>query len=322
MSALRVTDPVFVNEAVRQFKEQAAATTSSHELALLEYNLWRQVKSFILGPSRTFKTMRWDVTIGQRNAAYYRSALLSRGDPVKTLWSYIDAKQITTCAALGLAIRSEQERRPMDQLIAEHLVLPVTKSKRGTYRRTPRKQPSESNGSSRVPLSDQKKAVPPAPPPPPLVERAAPLDEWKQLRGAVGIVVDHLLGGLAEPQRTQLRREFKLEVDLLMQTLSNRLYAEKNSPSEKRHHRDVVCACEVLNVQPPRRGYAIDPKTRAEARRNYRKLALHYHPDLRGGDESYRHLLDQVVQAWDIVNNASVNELRKEEDHHVKQSVK
>jgi hypothetical protein len=57
-----------------------------------------------------------------------------------------------------------------------------------------------------------------------------------------------------------------------------------------------------LAVKPPRRGNPIDPKTKTEACRNYRKFARYYHPDLRGGDETYRHLLERVVRAWDVIN--------------------
>lgn len=90
MSTLSITNPALVDEAVQRFREQAAATTSSYELAVLERDLWKRVRGYILGPSRTFKHTWWVTVLGQRSAAFYRAALLSRGDRVKALWSYID----------------------------------------------------------------------------------------------------------------------------------------------------------------------------------------------------------------------------------------
>lgn len=75
MSKLTITEPAIVDEAVRVFKEKAA-TATFFELTVLERDLWKCVKPYVLGPSHTYKTIWWDLTIGHRTATYQRALIL------------------------------------------------------------------------------------------------------------------------------------------------------------------------------------------------------------------------------------------------------
>lgn len=313
MVEFKILEPEFVAKQIRLYNEHAATTTSSYELAVLERELWRRVRRFIDGPPQKLKQSWWDATFGQRAAASFRAALLMRGERVKVLWQYIDNDQITLRAAISLVRRMERdETLSLTTLISEHLALPVTESKRGLYRRRPRKDSLKPDESTVRPAPVQ--VVEAKTPPEAEAEPAAPTaskfvensEEWRAIRETLGTTIDTLVSGFGEPQRGRLRREFKLEVDLLLRSINSRLRKERNSPGEKSRYRDIVEACTVLHVKPPKRGCAIDQKIRAEAQRNFRRLARHYHPDMRGGDESYRHLLDCVTRAWDVINNMAM----------------
>ena len=298
MSVITVSNQAVVDEAVRQFKERCESVSSQREMALLEQELWQQVRAHISasGSSAGRKQRWWDVALGGRNLASFRSAILMRGEPAQILWQYIDDKRITLRSAFRLLKLADQGKKSLDELIAEYLAMPDTTVRDGQiYRR--RRRSAKQTVAETAPAS--------TPPPPRAVAESdvdVGADDWRTARRTFEAVINHRIAGIAEPRRTHLRQEFKMEVDLLIESISRQIYREKNSAAERLRYRDLVEACQALNVKPPRRGNPIDPKTKTEACRNYRKFARYYHPDLRGGDETYRHLLERVVRAWDVIN--------------------
>lgn len=302
--SVNVDNQAAVDEAVRQFKERCGSVVSQLELARLEDELWQQVRPYISasGSSAGRKQRWWDTTLGGRNAAFFRSAILARGESAQILWQYMDDKQLAPRSAFRLLKLADEGEKSLSALIAEYLAMPETtvRSDGQVYRRHRRGSARQTAGEA-APAAEPSRAS----------ARAAntadeksdmDADDWRAVRKTFEAVVNHHIAGIAEPKRTHLRQEFKMEVDLLIESISRQIYREKNSATERLRYRDLADACQTLNVKPPRRGNPIDQKTRTEACRNYRKFARYYHPDLRGGDESYRHLLERVTRAWDIIN--------------------
>lgn len=299
MSTITVSNPERVDEAVQQFKEKASTVSTQYELALLERDLWRQVREFVAGAAAGRKQRWWDENLGGRNLASFRSALLTRGDSVQALWQYIDAKQLTLSGAFRLMKLADQGIKNLDQLLAEYLAMSETVSRNGqVYRRRQRGSTKQVPGTEHVvnpraqSVSEKSTSE----------EPAANLDDWRAARKAIETTIENLVDGLAEPKKTRLCQEFKMEVGLLIESMSSRIYRERNSSTEKLRYRDLIEACEALDVKPPGRGRPVDQKIKTEAWRKYRKFARHYHPDLRGGDQSYRHLLERVINAWNVIS--------------------
>ena len=71
MSVITVSNQAVVDEAVRQFKERCESVSSQREMALLEQELWQQVRAHISasGSSAGRKQRWWDVALGGRNLA-------------------------------------------------------------------------------------------------------------------------------------------------------------------------------------------------------------------------------------------------------------
>ena len=216
MSVITVSNQAVVDEAVRQFKERYESVSSQREMALLEQELWQQVRAHISasGSSAGRKQRWWDVALGGRNLASFRSAILMRGEPAQILWQYIDDKRITLRSAFRLLKLADQGKKSLDELIAEYLAMPDTTVRDGQiYRR--RRRSAKQTVAETAPAS--------TPPPPRAVAESdvdVGADDWRTARRTFEAVINHRIAGIAEPRRTHLRQEFKMEVDLLIESSS------------------------------------------------------------------------------------------------------
>jgi hypothetical protein len=178
MSVITVSNQAVVDEAVRQFKERCESVSSQREMALLEQELWQQVRAHISasGSSAGRKQRWWDVALGGRNLASFRSAILMRGEPAQILWQYIDDKRITLRSAFRLLKLADQGKKSLDELIAEYLAMPDTTVRDGQiYRR--RRRSAKQTVAETAPAS--------TPPPPRAVAESdvdVGADDWRTAR--------------------------------------------------------------------------------------------------------------------------------------------
>lgn len=101
---------------------------------------------------------------------------------------------------------------------------------------------------------------------------------------AVELVLRDIAGEVAALQATITRR---------VDTAAERL--------ETPGRRQLLDACEVLGVAPPRAGKPINV---VEARRRMHQLARSYHPDLHGGDPRKDELFKRVADAFQVIERS------------------
>lgn len=162
-------------------------------------------------------------------------------------------------------------------------------------------------GIPRTTLTDYLEREPPpkpaplAPIPPPT--KVAP---WTraEVRSMLDQCADALLDECSDFARQLIKTDFLLEVDTALRRLQKRAReGRQRNVSAATARKELVAACEVLNVDPPKRGRKFGATAYNSARQAYRAFARSYHPDQRGGHESMRPQYEAVVDAWSTIEN-------------------
>lgn len=160
------------------------------------------------------------------------------------------------------------------------------------------KRPQMPKGQAR----DKKPSVRPPKPP----EYPGPKSFWKEVRSLCDAFVRERAPGLSPEDAEAVRREFEVDLQLVLNDLQRRV-ARAQSSAEARlldasraSKIEVSEACATLGVDPPAGDQPVDAVT---ARRNYRKLARLYHPDMNGGDASQLPNYHSVIAAYKVVGD-------------------
>lgn len=224
-----------------------------------------------------------------------RQVLYGAGAAASQLWERLQAKALpyrTACSILREAkALSRKEARPLPETIGELLAkydeLPfVRKLPNGyTYR------------WGGVRMAEQEKQSPP------------PLEEdrlfWKWVRDGIAPYIRQRLSGLDPIWSEQIFKSFEVDLKGVLHTLQTKIskatYAHRMETKHAIYLLDresVRAACHTLAIDPPPFGRPVDLDL---AQRKKRQLAQLYHPDRHGGDESLRPKYEQVIKAYELL---------------------
>jgi hypothetical protein len=134
---------------------------------------------------------------------------------------------------------------------------------------------------------------------------------WPRLRKTVAEFLAPQLVGVDPMVADGLMSDFEVDLRVLFDQLQNRVRNRRKDAvvaaamSHDARRRQIVRACQTLNMAPPKRGLQVDM---AKAARQKRLLAAAYHPDRRGGDESTRAELEAVLAAYEVLKMMSEEE--------------
>ena len=125
---------------------------------------------------------------------------------------------------------------------------------------------------------------------------------WSDLRKAIATLVQGKIPADIDPDtESHVWREVEFDVKVILDELQGkiqRLSAKKKADqkiTKTASRRQLVAACHVLAMDPPRPGKPVDL---AKAKRQKRLLAKEYHPDARNGDDSLVAQYDAVMDAY------------------------
>jgi hypothetical protein len=119
------------------------------------------------------------------------------------------------------------------------------------------------------------------------------------------LVVGHIVGesvpdGVDDLIKHELHNWLHNEIKSTIEEFARRASSARsqNSGMVEIGRRQVVSACRILHVDPPRPGQLPDMR---KARTAKRLLARSYHPDANRGDEAMRQLYESVIDAYVVI---------------------
>ena len=234
------------------------------------------------------------------NSAEKRTELRLAGSLAEPLWERIDgpemmvleaASRLLARARLRAIAEGVQEPEAMRRELAEYDTWLLVKTDNGTFRKRPQRprgmgHRSPGGGASR--------------------------ERWAAVRAAIRRVVDVELSDVASAHaRGNLRAQLESEVSTLVDLFMSRIRAARRTSSlddtpvagvlpDRKAIRD---ACQLLSVDAPAAGESIGHITYAQAKKNFRRLAMEYHPD-RNSNEGTVERYQAVVEAMQIIESS------------------
>lgn len=143
---------------------------------------------------------------------------------------------------------------------------------------------------------------------------------WKWFRDSIYPFVSTKLKRvepiLAEKLYREFEVEFKTMLDDLQSRISRTLHEHKRGANilfKQATRESVRAACLVLSIDPPSFGRAADLK---KATIQKRKLVKLYHPDLHGGDTGFRAKYQEVLEAYDTLDDYNRSLIPSGEEKH------
>lgn len=136
--------------------------------------------------------------------------------------------------------------------------------------------------------------------------RPGPKTFWRKVRTMCDNFLHEKIADIPASEAEAIRTEFEVDLQLVFNDLQRRINRARNDSEgraldQARASRvEVREACAVLGVDPPLENGEVDI---VAARRNYRKLARVYHPDMNGGDQSKLPNYNSVVAAYKVVGD-------------------
>ena len=117
-------------------------------------------------------------------------------------------------------------------------------------------------------------------------------DDWRGIRKFIRQKINDMLAGEHEVIRKRYEDDAMGQIKQVFTDLQERL---RRASSRTLVRRQIVEACHVLGMDPPKPGESVDLK---RAWRQRRTLLRDLHPDARGGDESKTEAFNQVTNAY------------------------
>jgi len=272
-------------------------TLSEREKGLAEKEIWEACDRSVRKRWRRRNYLA--VNISRTEAqVQVRETLINAGEVAEDLWRRIDAGTILPrtaqkllCRAKERAGKGETLQSAVDQLLAVYDSLPVVKTADGREFR--RRNPSD------LPRPEHPKP-----------KKRGKKDEdsrrfvFTQIRELVGTYMADRFEGLDPIMAERLWMDFGKQLNALLNEFQGRVYRHAKSERETQNllaqisRRVLIEACHTLRMDPPRVGA---PVNMTIAKRQKRTLARVYHPDANAGDHSMTSQYDEVVKAFDLI---------------------
>jgi macrodomain Ter protein organizer (MatP/YcbG family) len=268
---------------------------TEHEMAVLEERIWSS-----LLPEERYHVDRnqWlNQLLGTGiNQLQNRSSLRNKRHADK-FWERVTRKEMSVSTSLRLykdAMRLHKRQGlslsdAVIEILKEYDSLPNVVIRRG--------RPVRQSSPARLPRVEKKKKT--------QANSKNKKRAWDNLRRSIAeLVRDKLPDGLGLDLEAQIWKEVESDVKIVLDELQGkiqRLSAKKKNEQQitkTASRRQLVAACRVLAMDPPRPGRPVDL---SKAKRQKRLLAKEYHPDARDGDDSMIPQYDAVIEAYQTV---------------------
>jgi hypothetical protein len=284
-----------VQELINEHKTTRDSKTQL-ELALLERRIWTESYPNIqrvggtLVSKREYLAKELGVAPG---LIENRANLLNYGGQENPLWKMVDTT-LTVRTAIGYAkeakARARDENIPWIEAI-QNLLNEVTQLPQA---RRPGGKVIFQRPLSSLPRKPDRKT-----------KRADtdPKAFWDALREMIADNFRAKMAGLDQGTVEKTWREFDVELKVVLGHFSDkisRLRSAHAANTRAASRGEVLQACRVLHIDPPKSGKAADDEWRKKEKKSFRNLASVYHPD-RSGTEDTRELYEQVVAAHRIL---------------------
>jgi hypothetical protein len=313
------------NKRARRAAEKAVAsgkgTNDTHDYTLPEYVAWREIAEInteILAQGRSEGVVKLHSS-GSRDLDAWLRATLGKGDhchlhqllrgvpATDALWDRIDVtRDIEPRAAYDIMQRA---RRLCNRV--NHSELPTTRSvlkALAEHDATPAKM----RGRQRWYPPEVEKPLEFADVVVEASETASSHEFWDQIRSAFIARLNPVLSGVDQPD---ILNSYTMRIDILIATcreeLKNIGHDATRGVCHNPKRKEVVVACRLLGVEPPRIGRPIDL---IKAQRNKKKLCLLYHPDRNPGDKAKESLFRKVITAFNAIETYTRGEKNEQDD--------
>ena len=124
---------------------------------------------------------------------------------------------------------------------------------------------------------------------------------WARMRQVIGnIVADRVPEDVDDLVRADLYNWLNREITSVIEQFSRMAASaqRRNAPDVNINRKNLLAACQILHIDPPRPGAPINIDRAREAKK---KLSREYHPDANKGDENMRDLYEAVIQAAIVI---------------------
>jgi len=241
-----------------------------------------------------------------------RTAIRMAGPDAALLWERIDGPERMLLQSAGSVLtrarlRAIAETCTLREAIVRELAEYDTWLKHETPEGTFRKRPARPKGFARGDKPGRDRRDPAN-----VAKRVQSSRElWGAVRAAVKRVVDAELHGIGDVHmRDGLRSQIEIEINGMMSLLNSRIRNAKqnaslnNAPvaSAASERKKLRGACHLLSVDPPSPGEYVDHAVYVTAKKNFRRLAREYHPDVTGDASHDRY--DAVVGAMRVIEES------------------
>lgn len=276
-----------------------AKATTERERAVIERRMWASVSRDVRQANRRDKWLQ-SVIGGETGYVFIKRAELLNGEPdTELLWPRIDAKTMTTSKAIEILRQARAtniaEEIPLKdaiiQQLAEYDNLPHTVELDNGYTI---KKPSPV--FEKVHRGRRKAKTPQG-------QKQNDSKEFysKLQQDCTEFFVTRLGMTLDVFAQERLKAEFILDLKTLIDEWRSKLNNVHRRAGQdilaEPERKDLLKACRVLSMEPPKPGEPIDMVT---AKKNKKKLARVYHPD-KVGNDSTTDKYQEVIEAYNVL---------------------
>lgn len=292
-------------ETLVETYKQKYSTMSEHDRARMERALW------LAAPASTRSTSKRDVWLLDylaRDSSFtykMRAEMLNAEPATNAIWERVEAGTLPFSAGYRVlrnaktlsATEDIDLAEGVERALAEYDGLPSRRTLAdGTVINTkiPNFRPIKASGKK------------------PKRSRGRPnkqpaMDEfWDALRDQIVAHVSARASGVDPIKLTEITKEFSADVQTLIKEWQQRISrlavrtaeAVEAAPERK----NILSACRILGVDPPRPGKNIDDIFLAKAKQKKKLLVRQYHPDTQG--EATRAAFEAVMEAFEVIKAA------------------
>lgn len=269
------------------------ASLSEREKAEMEASIWTLVPTKGISRREFFK----DLFGGKTTEYDNRQGLQRVGSLADPLWKRIDSKDMPVFTAVDLLARAKKEAKKIGRPLQAVIAFRVAE-----YDQFPYVKHLASGFRLRIPGSKERWK-------PETEEIKPPIEDdrafWKMVRERILPFIQNKLKGADPIVAEQLFKNFEVELKGAMYRLQTKISKATHANRNEVKHGSLFIdrnavreACFLLAIDPPAFGKHVDLD---KAVRKKRQLAQLYHPDKHGGDESLRPKYEQVMKAYDTL---------------------
>lgn len=291
-------------ELVVQYREYSAAM-KEREKAEIEYKLWDLAPpESRVADAHARENYLVSLVDGNQHDHRKRAYLYNAGPAADILWERVERDY-----ALNTAVYILQAAKKTRLDLSENALREAIATGIREYDSRPQKRILQSGKVARarspIRLPTLQEAIKP------FRRKKPPVDArefWDELRKLIASHVGPRLATTPKLMQDRLYKEFEMDLKVLIDAMQNKItrLSKQDGGILEVHRKHVTEACRTLSMDPPKPNKPVDL---TQARKLQRKLARHYHPDTNGGDASLSSLYQQVMKAYETLEeyNESLN---------------